>query len=65
VALLVPATSRAVDEDVRSLLRELAIQTPSRAVNAPPFSLSDTSGGPVRLADYRGRPVMIYFWTTY
>jgi hypothetical protein len=52
-------------EDVRALLRELSIQVPAREVNAPPFSLSDTGGAPVRLADYKGRAVMIYFWTTY
>ena len=63
VACLAPAP--AVSEDVRALLRELLIQVPAREVNAPPFSLSDTSGAPVRFADYKGRAVMIYFWTTY
>jgi cytochrome oxidase Cu insertion factor (SCO1/SenC/PrrC family) len=65
VAVLAPATVAAVSEDVRALLRELLIQVPAREVNAPPFSLSDTNGAPVRLADYKGRAVMIYFWTTY
>ena len=64
-AFLAPAASLAVSEDVRALLRELLIQVPAREVNAPPFSLSDTNGAPVRLADYKGRAVMIYFWTTY
>jgi cytochrome oxidase Cu insertion factor (SCO1/SenC/PrrC family) len=65
VAFLAPAAALAVSEDVRALLRELLIQVPAREVNAPPFSLSDTNGAPVRLADYKGRAVMIYFWTTY
>jgi len=65
VVLLVPAPSPAVGEDIRTLLRELAIQVPSREVSAPSLSLPDTNGAPVRLADYKGRAVMIYFWTTY
>jgi cytochrome oxidase Cu insertion factor (SCO1/SenC/PrrC family) len=65
VACLAPVASLAVGEDVRALLRDLLIQVPARELNAPPFSLSDTNGAPVRLADYKGRAVMIYFWTTY
>jgi len=65
VALLVPADSRAVSEDVRSLLRELSVPVPSREVGAPRFSLLDMNGAPVRLADFKGRALMIYFWTTY
>ena len=64
-ALLAPANSLAVSEDVRSLLRELSIQVPSREVGAPRLSLPDLKGASVRLADYKGRAVMIYFWTTY
>ena len=55
----------AAEDEVRSLLRGLWIQTPSRQVSAPPFSLPDLSDKTVRLADERGRPVMLYFWTTY
>jgi hypothetical protein len=65
VAFLAPVPARAVSEDVRALLGELLIQVPAREVNAPPFSLSGANGTPVRLADYKGRAVMIYFWTTY
>ena len=64
-ALLTPANSLAVSEDVRSVLRELSIQVPSREVGAPQFSLPDLKGASVRLSDYEGRAVMIYFWTTY
>jgi cytochrome oxidase Cu insertion factor (SCO1/SenC/PrrC family) len=65
MAFLAPVAALAVSEDVRALLRELSIQVPAREVSAPPFSLSDTNGAPIRLADYKGRAVMIYFWTTY
>jgi cytochrome oxidase Cu insertion factor (SCO1/SenC/PrrC family) len=64
-AFLAPANSLAVSEDVRSLLRELSIHVPSREVGAPQFSLPDVKGASVRLTDYKGRAVMIYFWTTY
>lgn len=63
--LVVPISLPAGEEEVGNLLRELWIQVPSRAAAAPPFSLQDVSGTAVRLADHRGRPVMLYFWTTY
>lgn len=63
--LVVLAVSQAAEEDLRRLLADLWIQVPSRVVSAPPFSLLDVQGTPVRLADHRGRPVMLYFWTTY
>ena len=34
-------------------------------VMAPDFSLQDTGGKTHRLSDYRGRPVIINFWTTW
>jgi peroxiredoxin len=34
-------------------------------VMAPDFSLQDTNGKTHRLSDYRGRPVIINFWTTW
>ncbi len=64
-ALLAPVAPQAAEDEVRSLLRELWIQVPSRVVMAPAFSLPDLNGKPVRLADHKGRPVMLYFWTTY
>ena len=32
---------------------------------APALSLSDLDGRTVRLADYRGRPVLLYFWASW
>ena len=60
-----PLSLPAGEEEVRTLLRELSIQMPSREAGAPLFSLPGVSGTPVRLADHRGRLVMLYFWTTY
>ena len=34
-------------------------------VVAPDFALQDTNGKTHRLSDYRGRPVIINFWTTW
>ena len=62
---VVPISSPAAEEEVRTLLRELWIQMPAREAGAPLFSLPDANGAPVRLADFKGRPLMLYFWTTY
>ena len=32
---------------------------------APPFSLVDTDGNKVSLADYKGKPVLVNFWATW
>ena len=34
-------------------------------VQAPDFALQDTAGKLHRLSDYRGKPVIINFWTTW
>ena len=36
-----------------------------RWLQAPPLSLSDLSGKPVDLQQFRGQLVMLYFWATW
>jgi cytochrome c biogenesis protein CcmG/thiol:disulfide interchange protein DsbE len=38
---------------------------PSARVLAPDFTLSDSSGAPVRLSDFRGKVVLLNFWATW
>ena len=38
---------------------------PRPGASAPDFTLQDLQGQPVRLADLRGRPVLINFWATW
>lgn len=64
-AMLCPTLAPAAEKDVRPLLEALWIDIPAQSVLAPPFSLPDLNGTPVRLADLRGRSVMLYFWTTW
>ena len=63
--LVALGTPRAAEEDLRRLLAEMSIQVPSREASAPLFSLLDLSGTPVQLSEHKGRPVMLYFWTTW
>jgi cytochrome oxidase Cu insertion factor (SCO1/SenC/PrrC family) len=63
--LVVPVALQSAEDDVSTLLRGLRIEVPPQAVPAPAFSLQDVNGKPVHLTGYKGRPVMLYFWTTY
>jgi AhpC/TSA family len=63
--VLTPAGAPSVEGEVSRLLSDLGLQVPSREMAAPDFSLPSVSGAPIRLSDYRDRPVMLYFWTTY
>jgi hypothetical protein len=63
--LVGPTTAQGPPEDVRSLLREMGVQLPTRPVSPPPFSLPDLGGNSRHLAEQRGRLVILYFWTTY
>lgn len=38
-----------------------ATQAVTVGATAPAFTLADAAGGEVSLADYRGRPVLLYF----
>lgn len=47
------------------LWRGAGVAPASRRVEAAPFALPDLSGRTVRLADFRGRLVLLYFWATW
>jgi cytochrome oxidase Cu insertion factor (SCO1/SenC/PrrC family) len=64
-AALFPISAPAAEKDVRPFLEALGIDIPLRPLAAPAFSLPGLNGAPVRLADLRGRIVMLYFWTTW
>lgn len=52
-------------EDVRALFEALSIGAPPHPLAAPSFTLPDLGGTPRSLAAYRGRTVLLYFWTTW
>jgi hypothetical protein len=56
-------TARA--EVSRELLTALSLARPTARLEAPDFKLPDLAGKLVRLADLRGRAVLLYFWTTW
>lgn len=47
------------------LLDALQLAKPASRLEAPAFHLATLSGPSVRLADLRGRPVLLYFWATW
>jgi cytochrome oxidase Cu insertion factor (SCO1/SenC/PrrC family) len=60
--LLFATSSLAVDLDV--LMQEFRV-APAGLKPAAGFSLKNLEGKTVTLADYRGRPVLLYFWATW
>ncbi len=49
----------------RDLMDSMGISRVVHMVKAPDFMLSDLDGNMVRLSDYRGKVVMVNFWTTW
>ena len=48
-----------------ALLDALALSRPTDGLEAPAFDLPDLGGKRVRLAELRGRVVLLYFWATW
>jgi cytochrome oxidase Cu insertion factor (SCO1/SenC/PrrC family) len=64
-AVLSPAQGQDAAPGVDALLTELGMDVPVRPFAARPFALPDLGGTTVELAQFRGRVVMLYFWTTW
>lgn len=63
--VLSPARGQDAAFGVDALLTELGMDVPVRPFAARPFALSDLDGATVELAQFRGRVVLLYFWTTW
>jgi hypothetical protein len=48
-----------------SLLDALQLAKPISRLEAPAFDLATVSGRSIRLADLRGRAVLLYFWASW
>jgi hypothetical protein len=48
-----------------ALLEALNLGRPTQKLEAPAFEVPTLGGKTVRLADLRGRVVLLYFWTTW
>jgi cytochrome oxidase Cu insertion factor (SCO1/SenC/PrrC family) len=64
LAVLVLPPSVAASSKIDDLLRDLQI-VPLEPTLPPAFSGRDLAGAPVTLAQFRGRPVLLYFWATW
>lgn len=42
-----------------------SLKDPAKRNPAPPFELKDVNGKPVRLADFKGKVVLLNFWATW
>ena len=48
-----------------TLLDALQLGRPTSRIEAPAFDLATLDSRPMRLADLRGRVVLLYFWATW
>jgi hypothetical protein len=51
--------------DVPALLEALNLGRPAQKTEAPGFDAPTLGGKSIRLAELRGRVVLLYFWTTW
>ncbi len=64
LAVLVQPLMAAAGPSVDSLLGDLRI-VPLEPTMAPAFSGRDLAGAAITLSQFRGRPVLLYFWATW
>jgi cytochrome oxidase Cu insertion factor (SCO1/SenC/PrrC family) len=55
------AGAGSVDQRLQELLWDFEL-IPLDGATAPPFTLQSLDGRTVSLAEFRGRPVLVYFW---
>jgi cytochrome oxidase Cu insertion factor (SCO1/SenC/PrrC family) len=64
LAVLILAPSAVANARIDALLAGLQI-VPLEPTRPPAFSGRDLTGAPITLAQFRGRPVLLYFWATW
>lgn len=62
--LLLSVPAALAGTDVEDLLWDLQI-VPLDGRDAPAFTLENLAHSKVSLADFRGKPVLLYFWATW
>ena len=56
---------RAYHADALDVLRKQRDASVALVLTSPPFALPDLEGGQVRLADLRGKVVLLFYWATW
>jgi hypothetical protein len=65
VTLLVCCGAPAWAADTPELWEAVELDRPTRPIDAPRFALPDLDGRRSELDAFRGRVVLLYFWTTW
>jgi cytochrome oxidase Cu insertion factor (SCO1/SenC/PrrC family) len=59
------ASSQANESRIADILASINIQQAAEKISAPDFELDSVQGEKVRLAQYRGKVVLLSFWATW